>query len=543
KVEVTTGSMTQAGTFNHVCVTLIGTRGVSERTKLDKIGPDLETAMKRVYNAKTQLPLGKLLLVKVGKNLYHCLPDDELFYSKIVVTTPEGESILFPSYRWLIGHRKHQLIFKKGLHWIEDEFYGYQFLNGVNPNAITKCSELPKNFPVTEEMVKPFLEGSSLQSEMTKGNIFIYDQKKMEGLPVRDYEGKPLHVTPGLCLLYVNSKQNLVPIAIQQLHQEPAEENPIFLPSDSETDWLLAKIFIKNADALNHQAVTHLMRTHFLAEVYIVAALRCLPEIHPIYKLLFPHFRYTLHINTGGRKSLFGPDGALHTSSLGYDGIIELMRRSLAQITYSSFFLPENITARGLDSIPNNYYRDDGLKLWNIISFVKTMVEYYYPTDDDVRKDTELQEWISEIFTHFPTCFRTVEEVIRFITMFIFTVSGQHSYDYCSMMPNYSLLLRKPPPTSKGQSTKETILETLPNVGEAVGFATMAIVLTGNYADKVFLGNYPHERFDEPVPKKIIEEFQAKLANLTKEIEQRNSAAEPPYIYLDPSQMENSIAI
>uniref|UniRef100_A0A3Q3WSI6 Lipoxygenase domain-containing protein n=1 Tax=Mola mola TaxID=94237 RepID=A0A3Q3WSI6_MOLML len=443
-------------------------------------------------------------------------------------------------------------------HWIEDEFYGYQFLNGVNPNAITKCSELPKNFPVTEEMVKPFLEGSSLQSEMTKGNIFIYDQKKMEGLPVRDYEGKPLHVTPGLCLLYVNSKQNLVPIAIQ-LHQEPAEENPIFLPSDSETDWLLAKIFIKNADALNHQAVTHLMRTHFLAEVYIVAALRCLPEIHPIYKLLFPHFRYTLHINTGGRKSLFGPDGALHTSSLGYDGIIELMRRSLAQITYSSFFLPENITARGLDSIPNNYYRDDGLKLWNIISsFVKTMVEYYYPTDDDVRKDTELQEWISEIFTHgvlgnkesgFPTCFRTVEEVIRFITMFIFTVSGQHSavnnpqYDYCSMMPNYSLLLRKPPPTSKGQSTKETILETLPNVGEAVGFATMAIVLTGNYADKVFLGNYPHERFDEPVPKKIIEEFQAKLANLTKEIEQRNSAAEPPYIYLDPSQMENSIAI
>lgn len=48
-----------------------------------------------------------------------------------------------------------------------------------------------------------------------KGNIFIYDLKKMEGLPVRDYEGEPLHVTPGICLLYVNSKKNLVPIAIQ----------------------------------------------------------------------------------------------------------------------------------------------------------------------------------------------------------------------------------------------------------------------------------------------------------------------------------------
>ncbi len=33
-------------------------------------------------------------------------------------------------------------------------------------------------------------------------------------------------------------------------------------------------------------------------------------------------------------------------------------------------------------------------------SFVRAVVEYYYPSDSDVHKDTELQEWISEIFTH-----------------------------------------------------------------------------------------------------------------------------------------------
>lgn len=52
-------------------------------------------------------------------------------------------------------------------HWKEDDFYGYQFLNAINPNVIKRCSELPPNFPVTEEMVKPFLEeGSSLQKEI-----------------------------------------------------------------------------------------------------------------------------------------------------------------------------------------------------------------------------------------------------------------------------------------------------------------------------------------------------------------------------------------
>lgn len=37
---------------------------------------------------------------------------------------------------------------------------------------------------------------------------------------------------------------------------------------------------------------------------------------------------------------------------------------------------------------------------WLFTSFVKAMVNYYYSSDSDVKKDTELQEWIREIFSH-----------------------------------------------------------------------------------------------------------------------------------------------
>ncbi|XP_075869648.1 hydroperoxide isomerase ALOXE3-like [Nelusetta ayraudi] len=663
KVELTTGNLKKAGTWDHIFVTLFGSDGQSERTEFNNWGLDFMTGGTRTYTVTTNGYLGRLLLLKVEKDPYFLLPEDEWYCSKIVVTPPGGHDILFPCHRWisrgelvelrggraikvfeedhplLIEHRRKQLTKKKSFylwktvaegvphvsgfntvmelpseisftekregemtwiiaingielklkgmlgsdekiqsledmkknipsqstkltdyvakHWKEDDLFGYQFLNGLNPTMIKRCSELPKNFPVTEEMVKPFLkEGSSLKEEMREGKIFIYDQKKMDGIPGRDYNGEQLQITPGLCLFYLNPENKMMPIAIQ-LQQQPSEKNPIFLPSDSETDWILAKMFIKNVDSLDFVSVHHLMNTHFLAEVFAVATLRCFPEIHPLYKLLLPHFRFTLARNIGGRPGLLGPEGPLNLSSLGRNGVIELMRRSMPEVTYSSLSLPENITARGLDSVPNFYYRDDGLRLWEIINrFVRAMVSYYYPTDNDVQRDTELQEWISEIFTHgflgnkasgIPTSFHTVEEVIKFITMVIFTVSAQHGalnngqVDYGTFYPNAPLLLHKPPPTTKGQTSQGTILETLPNVGEITIFNITALLLSEKYTDQVLLGTYPEQRFNERAPEVMMKRFQAELAHLTEDITVRNEKLGIPYNYMNPTCIENSV--
>ncbi|XP_007547534.1 arachidonate 15-lipoxygenase B-like isoform X1 [Poecilia formosa] len=444
-------------------------------------------------------------------------------------------------------------------HWKEDDFFGYQFLNGTNPNVIKRCSKLPPNFPVTDEMVKPFLEtGTTLEKEMEEGNTFLCDQKIMDGLPTRLKDGNPLHVAAGLCLFYKNPEGKLLPIAIQ-LYQQPSEQNPIFLPSDLETDWLLAKLFFRSSDLIQHQTLYHLLHTHYLAEVFTIATFRCLPTIHPLYKLLIPHFRYTLHINILVRKLLLSPGGALSESSLGVEGLMELMRRDLSQLTYSSLCLPENIKERGLESIPNFYYRDDALKLWNYLNeYATAMVDYYYTSDCDVMKDIELQEWVNEIFTHgflenkrsgFPSCFNTIEEVAKFITMVIFRVSVQHAavnngqYDYNSWVPNGSLLLCKPPPAIKGQSSMQTVLETLPDVEDSVKIMSAARILSEKYTDVVLLGEFPEEHFDEPIPKEIIKVLQADLSYIREEIAARNSKLEMPYTYLNPDVVENSVTI
>ncbi|XP_054617012.1 hydroperoxide isomerase ALOXE3-like [Dunckerocampus dactyliophorus] len=662
KLDVTTGDKAYSGTSDHIYITLFGTEGQSERVELDNWGVDFVTGTTGNYTVKTSAPLGKLLLVKVEKDPYFFFSDNEWYCSKIVVTTPEGEAILFPCHEWLadnevvelrggramkvfeddhpllIEHRKKELASKKSLfqwaimkeglpyyanfdvsnvpaevrmpvsrvaqskmlalggafelklkgmlgsvenweniddmkqifwnrktklseyvsqHWKEDDFFGFQFLNGISPNMIKRCSTLPANFPVTEEMVKAFLEeGSTLDNEIQKGNIFLYDQKKMNGIPGRMYNGARLQASAGLCLFYLNPEKKLKPIAIQ-LQQQPSEQNPIFLPSDSETDWLLAKMFIKNADMMDHQANHHFKDTHFLSEVWVTSLIRNFPVIHPIYKFLIPHFRWILHINAVARQILFGPGGPFPVSTLGLDSILETMVRSHAELTYSKLCLPENIAARGLESIPNFYYRDDGLQLWDMInSFVKAVVGHFYRSDSEVVKDSELQGWIYEIFTRcflgnkssgFPESFQTVEEVVKFITMVIFTVSGQHSavnsgqFDYQSFIPNSSMLLRKPPPTVKGQSSMKTILETLPNVGESVKIASIVYVLSQKYYDFVNLGSYPEERFQEPEIQQMAKEFQAQLSKLTDIINARNAQLTVPYMYMNPGRVENGV--
>ncbi|KAM3932812.1 polyunsaturated fatty acid lipoxygenase ALOX15B-like [Leptodactylus fuscus] len=448
--------------------------------------------------------------------------------------------------------------------WREDSFFGYQYLNGNNPMIIRKCLQLPENFPVSDSMVAASLGTSTdLHKELENGNIFLADYKILEGIPVNDsINGKKQYMTAPMCLLWKDPQDQLRPIAIQ-LGQTPGDQTPIFLPSDSEWDWMLAKMWVRNAEFQVHQTVYHLLHTHLFAEVFNIATHRQLPRNHPVFKIVIPHLRYTLDINTLARKELIGPGGVFdQIMAVGKQGIAVLLKKGMEEVTYSGLCLPDDITARGLDSIPNFFYRDDGKMIWEAMeSFVSSVVQHYYKSDESVRSDPELQAWVAEIYekgflsnqsSGIPSSLEDVSSLVKYLTMVIFRCSAQHAavnsgqFDFYAWMPNGPSSMKSPPPTSKGVTTLQTILDTLPDVNTTTIGLLIVWQLSKEPKDRRRLGKYRDVHFTEAAPQNYIEEFQDKLAVVSKKVIERNQTPvfpNLPYLYLDPNVIENSVSI
>ena len=88
----------------------------------------------------------------------------------------------------------------------------------------------------------------------------------MDGLHCKDGN----FCTAPLCLLYVDSADRLVPIAIQ-LYKVPSKTNPVFLPSDNWIDWIMAKTYFFSALAqviCFHFKEENISQTKFIYKIY-----------------------------------------------------------------------------------------------------------------------------------------------------------------------------------------------------------------------------------------------------------------------------------
>lgn len=435
--------------------------------------------------------------------------------------------------------------------WKTDKVFGSMFLNGCNPNVIQRCEKLPSNFPVTEEMVKSFLDrGQTLQEEMKAGHVYIVDYKELEGIPSKEstYSAQPLG------LFYVNKSGDLVPIAIQ-LFQQPSATNPMWTPSDSQYDWLLAKMWLRNADNLIQQVNTHLLETHLVMEAFAVAAWRQLPSLHPVFQLLFPHLRSVMAINNFLRHGIV----AASTTAQ------ELLKKSYKTFKFGKLSLPDTLKERGVDDpekLPKFYYREDALRLWSAITtFIKEVIVLYYKSDNDVARDNELQAWVKDVHENglpvrggdvdheFPNSLQTRDQLIHVLTCVVFTCSCQHAavnfglLDVAGFVPNTPSLMRQPPPTKKNEATLSTIMATLPSKNQAVQQIALLYVLSRYAEDERFIGDITHSLLTGDEEDAAMTRFQAALHEISASIKARNASLELPYINLLPERIPNSIGV
>ncbi|XP_063655588.1 polyunsaturated fatty acid lipoxygenase ALOX15 isoform X1 [Pan troglodytes] len=167
--------------------------------------------------------------------------------------------------------------------WKEDALFGYQFLNGANP-VVLRCSvHLPARlvFPPGMEELQ-----AQLEKELEGGTLFEADFSLLDGIKANVSLCSQQHLAAPLVMLKLQPDGKLLPMVIQlQLPHTGSPPPPLFLPTDPPMAWLLAQCWVRSSDFQLRELQSHLLRGHLMAEVIVVATMRCLPSIHPIFKV------------------------------------------------------------------------------------------------------------------------------------------------------------------------------------------------------------------------------------------------------------------
>ena len=91
------------------------------------------------------------------------------------------------------------------------------------------------------------------------GYVYLVDYWLLDDVPTVHRDADHRYMAAPLVLLYVRASGDLVPLAIQ-LHQRPAADNPVWTPRDRPEHWILAKLWVQNADFQHQLAISHLFR-------------------------------------------------------------------------------------------------------------------------------------------------------------------------------------------------------------------------------------------------------------------------------------------
>lgn len=360
-------------------------------------------------------------------------------------------------------------------------------------------------------------------------------------------------------------------------------------PHARDTRWEVAKMAVNTCDAVHHELIAHLGRTHLMIEPFIAATHRQLPRSHPIHTLLIPHFEGTVFINDTAARDLVAPGGDIERIFAG--NITNIMTWTAKQVLSTKFnqLFPEvDLASRGLLNSSTTLqgqqrqeeeernvlpfaYRDDALAHFDALyRWVYAYVTYYYPGgDSDVKNDTELQAWVDELTDddkgkvqgfgdNGDGKIETLYYLARCLTLIIFSASVQHA---AVNFPQKTLMAYAPAvagaqyahmsTTATGDDERAHIeqwCQTLTPPRVAIDQLDILNLLGSVYHTQ--LGHYENDQFCDKAhrrwPKPVRDahaQYLEELGRIDRRIVEREQDETLKYHYLRPRNVPQSINI
>ncbi|GLJ21754.1 hypothetical protein SUGI_0405850 [Cryptomeria japonica] len=497
----------------------------------------------------------------------------------------------------LLKYPKPQVIAADDFAWRNDGEFARQMLSGVNPVHIRRLqnfpprSELdsglygPQESSITAADIETNLDGLTVEKAIEESKLFILDHHDtfMPYLDsINDLSSK---VYASRTILFLCKDDTLKPVAIEL--SLPSGKRRVFTPAEEEVSralWLLAKAHVTVNDSGHHELISHWLRTHAVMEPFVIATNRHLSILHPLHKLLSPHFRDTMNINALARHILINAGGLIEKTVFPHEYSMEISAVVYKNWRFDEEGLPVDLLKRGMavedESMPHGLrlmiqdypYAVDGLDIWSAIqSWVQKYVSIYY-NDELVRRDTELQAWWHEIRNvgHADKKeetwwykMETVAELEKTLTTIIWLASALHAatnfgqYAYSGYMPNRPAISRRFIPEEGSQEFLELaknpevfFLKTVSSHFQTTAGIGLIEMLSRHSRDEVYLGQRETEDWiDDERVMEAFESFSKELKEIEEKINERNAdvrlknrsgPAKVPYTLLYPSTSDFS---
>ncbi|KAH9301870.1 hypothetical protein KI387_013453, partial [Taxus chinensis] len=507
----------------------------------------------------------------------------------------DGESLLRYPYPQVIAAGEFA--------WRKDVEFARQMLSGVNPLIIMRLQNFPPRSKldpaiygpqfscITAAHIEKNLDGFTVEKALAKNKLFILDHHDTFMPYLNRINALSTKVYASRTILFLCKDGTLKPVAIE-LNLPSSKDQPRFrkvlTPAEEGAQgalWQLAKAYVTVNDSGYHELISHWLRTHAVMEPFVIATNRQMSALHPLHKLLSPHFRDTMNINALARQILINAGGILERTVFPQRYSMETSAVIYKDWRFDQEGLPADLLKRGMavvdDSMPyglrlmiEDYpYAVDGLDIWSAIqSWVREYLSIYYDDDLVVRGDTELQAWWHEIRNvgHADKKeetwwynMETIAELEKTLTTIIWVASALHAatnfgqYAYSGYMPNRPAVSRRFIPEEGSEDFEELLknpdlvfLKTVSSRFQTTVGIGLIEILSRHSTDEVYLGQRETSEWSDD--KRVTEafgRFSGELIEIEKKILERNGdgrlknrlgPAQVPYTLMYPSTSDLS---